>query len=122
MKAKQDMSKLTSEQRKRFAGAIERVGDDEEILIVLAEMASEDAPVLMAKLEGEISKGFLDAAAQTAHALKGLLSTFETGEPVEGLQSLIDSAREEDEKETTLLFESLKPKLLTLVEQVAQLS
>ncbi|EMI42163.1 hypothetical protein RRSWK_05320 [Rhodopirellula sp. SWK7] len=121
MNAKSDMSKLSSEQRQRFASAIERVGDDEDILIVLAEMASEDAPVLMKKLEGEISNGFFDAAAQTAHALKGLLSTFETGEPVEGLQSLIDSARQGDEKETTQLFNSLKPELLNLVDLVSQL-
>ncbi|WP_236621290.1 hypothetical protein [Rhodopirellula sallentina] len=116
------MSKLSSQQRERFANALERVGDDEDILIVLAEMATEDAPELMKKLEGEIANGFLEAAAKTGHALKGLLSTFETGEPVEGLQSLIDSARQDDEKEVVHQFATLKPQLHQLVESVSELT
>lgn len=113
---------LTHQQRTRFAGALQRVGGDEEMLIVLAEMAAEDAPVLLTKLEGEIEHRRLDAAAHTAHALKGLLSTFETDSPVEDLQPLIEAVRENDGVEAQRFFRVLKPDLNELVYQVRELT
>jgi len=115
------MSLLNEQQRTRFDHALERVGGDEEMLIVLARMAVEDAPPMMEKLEAELADRELAAVAKTAHAFKGLMSTFETNSPVEDLQSVIDAAREGDFKTASASYSDIKPSLKDLVQQVEQL-
>ncbi len=121
MKSEANMATLTDQQKQRFAAALERVGGDEQMLVILASMASEDAPPLLSKLADEVRTGDLDAAAHSGHALKGLLSAFETGQPIEGLQPVIDAARENDQDETQRLLESLQPILGSFIEQVEEL-
>tara|TARA_A100001391_G_scaffold194809_3_gene171443 strand:- start:951 stop:1319 length:369 start_codon:yes stop_codon:yes gene_type:complete len=121
MKSEANMSTLTDEQKQRFAAALERVGDDEQMLVILAAMAAEDAPPLLSKLADEVQAGDLETAASSGHALKGLLSAFETGQPIEGIQLLIDAAREHDQEEANRLLTSLLPKLKSFIEQVKEL-
>lgn len=122
MKPESETSVFNEQQRERFASALERVGGDEEMLSMLAEMAAEDAPVLLNTLSSEIQAGFLTAAAQNAHALKGLLSTFETGVPVEDMQPLIDAARDNDRDQTSQLLQGLEPRLSALIAQITGLT
>lgn len=112
---------LTDQQKQCFAAAIDRIGGDEQMLIILAAMAAEDAPPLLTKLENEVRAHDLDAAAHSAHALKGLLSAFETGQPIEGLQGLIDAARDNDHSETLRQLESLQPKICSFIELIEEL-
>lgn len=120
-KSEANMTTLTDQQKQCFAAALERVGGDEQMLVVLAEMAAEDAPPLLSKLAGEVRTGELEAAAHSGHALKGLLSAFETGQPVDGLQPLIDAARQENHGEAERLLKSLEPKLCSFIKQVEEL-
>ncbi|TWU25121.1 Hpt domain protein [Novipirellula galeiformis] len=89
---------------------------------MLAQIVAEDAPPMLAKLETQLNENQLDAAAKSAHALKGLLSTFETGTPVEELQQLIDEARLGQGRTATAMLNKLRPSLDTLVSQVKELT
>ncbi|TWU35319.1 Hpt domain protein [Novipirellula aureliae] len=115
------MSLLTQQQRTRFDQALTRVGGDEEMLIVLARMAVEDAPPLMEKLEAQLANQELSGVAKTTHAFKGLLSTFETGTPVEQLQAIMDAAKEGDLKTASGCYRELKPAINELLHQIDQL-
>ncbi|WP_231612141.1 Hpt domain-containing protein [Novipirellula galeiformis] len=122
MKHELVMTAFSKAQRTRFTAALQRVGGDEEILIMLAQIVAEDAPPMLAKLETQLNENQLDAAAKSAHALKGLLSTFETGTPVEELQQLIDEARLGQGRTATAMLNKLRPSLDTLVSQVKELT
>jgi hypothetical protein len=84
---------MTEQQRERFAEALKRLGGDEETLTMMASIASEDAPVLIERWGNQLQREELHEYAKTGHSLKGLLSTFETGEPISKIQPLIDDAR-----------------------------
>lgn len=120
-KSDANMTTLSDQQRQCFAAALERVGGDEQMLVVLAEMAAEDAPPLLSKLVNEVRTGDLGAASHSGHALKGLLSAFETGQPIDGLQPIIDAARGADQNEAQRLLETLEPKLCCFIKQVEAL-
>lgn len=120
-KSEAKMTTLSDQQRQCFAAALERVGGDEQMLVVLAEMAAEDAPPLLSKLAEEVRCGDLDAASHSGHALKGLLSAFETGQPIDGLQPLIDAARGADQDEAQRLLNTLEPKLCSFIKKVEEL-
>ncbi|WP_372725070.1 Hpt domain-containing protein [Novipirellula sp.] len=116
------MSTLSEAERTQFSDALERVGGDEEMFIELAEIVSEDAPGMLAELESQLQSDQLGEVAQTAHALKGLLSTFQTGPPVAQLQPFIDEARRGHTESATMMFRDLMPSLKYLVGQVQQLN
>jgi hypothetical protein len=113
---------LKPAQRDQFSEALQRVAGDEELLISLAEIASEDAPPLLDSLSKQVEDGEAKLAAQTGHALKGLLSTYETGSPVEELQAVIDLARANDVPSCQQLFRSIVPSLQRLLRQINQLA
>lgn len=109
---------MNEHQKKRFAKALERVAGDEDMLSMLATIAVEDAPPMMESLDTSITKQSLDEAAKTAHSLKGLLSAFETDEPVSDLQPLIDAAKKGDQEESIAIQKSIQPKLETLLAEI----
>ncbi len=117
-----DMPDLSESQRARFSAAIVRLDGDEETLIMLAGMVSEDAPTMLEQLRSDINSRQLNDAAQTGHALKGLLSTFETGTPVSDLQPLIDAARTGDLRTVSSLSKGLMTNLSQLIIEVRELS
>ncbi|EMI17431.1 hypothetical protein RMSM_05660 [Rhodopirellula maiorica SM1] len=116
------MSTLSEAERTRFSDALERVGGDEEMFIELAEIVAEDAPGMLRELEDRLRSDQLGEVAQTAHALKGLLSTFHTGPPVAQLQPFIDEARSGHSKSVTMMFHDLMPSLKHFIGQVQQLN
>lgn len=109
---------MNGDQKQRFAEALERVAGDEDILVMLATIAAEDAPPLLGNLEAAIDRNEFAAAAKTAHSLKGLLSAFETGEPVCELQPLTDAARKDEHDECLAIHNAIQPKLKSLVEEI----
>jgi len=113
---------LNESQRVRFSEALQRLAGDEDMLLMLAEIAAEDAPVLLSQLGSQIEEASLSSAARTAHALKGLLSGFVSGPPTSELQPLIAAAREDDAATTATLFSKLRPKLKALIEEIETLS
>jgi hypothetical protein len=108
--------------RERFAEALGRLAGDEEMLVTLAEIASEDGPLLLDKLKIDVQKQATAETAKTAHALKGLLSSFETGEPTLRLQPLIESARHDEASDVQAIFNSLEPDLRSLMSEIQSLS
>jgi hypothetical protein len=113
---------MNEKQRKRFAGALARLSNDGEMLGSLAAITSEDAPGLLRQLENDLNADQWEAYAKTAHAVKGLLSTFETGEPVSELQLVIDAARQSDGKTVKTLHASIRPKLDELLLEIEGLT
>lgn len=116
------MVKLNDKQRLRFEEAIRRLDGDEGTLVMLADMVAEDAPMILESLIQEIDTGELAAAAKTGHALKGLLSTFETASPVSDLQPLIEAARFGDLKQSKNQLSTLRIPLQELIGEIKQLS
>ncbi|WP_182869511.1 hypothetical protein [Stieleria mannarensis] len=109
---------MNESQRQRFSDALVRVAGDEEILEMLAKIAAEDAPGLMSQLDDYVKQSELAEAARVGHALKGLLSTFETGEPTCELQPLIDAARAGDQSTVTSVHSAIQPDLNQLVSEI----
>lgn len=105
-------------QRQRFANALVRVAGDEDTLTMLAAIAVEDAPPMMELLDTQTADQSLIEAARTAHSLKGLLSAFETGEPVSDLELLIEACRQHNAVEAAEVLQRIKPKLQTLVSEI----
>jgi HPt (histidine-containing phosphotransfer) domain-containing protein len=108
-------------QKRRFADALARLSGDEALLASLATITSEDAPGLLAQMNRHLEAGDLADYAHTAHALKGLLSTFETNDPVKEMQPLIDAARQSDADKVESQHISLHPKLESLLGEITAL-
>ncbi|KAA5542643.1 hypothetical protein FYK55_14005 [Roseiconus nitratireducens] len=112
---------MNESQRIRFSEALQRVAGDEEMLIMLAEIASEDGPEMLARLDEQVKAESCVEAAKTAHALKGLLSGFEAGEPTSHLQRLIEACRGGRRAEAKAIWNDISPAIESLLEEIAAL-
>ncbi|EKK03580.1 hypothetical protein RBSH_01029 [Rhodopirellula baltica SH28] len=113
---------MTEAQRKRFAAALQRVAGDEDMLVMLASIAAEDGPPMLEQVHTHVESLELGEAARVGHALKGLLSTFESGPPVDELQPMIDAARKDDGNATQIAHASVSPKLEHLLGEIEELA
>ncbi|QDT07741.1 hypothetical protein K227x_61690 [Rubripirellula lacrimiformis] len=113
---------MTEDQRERFASALKRLSGDEELLVQMAVMVSQDAVPVLALLRQQISESSLDDAAATGHKLKGMFSTFETGSPVAELQDVIQVCRSGDSAAAQSMFAGLEPDLNVLLGELELLS
>ncbi len=109
-------------QQQRFADALTRLSGDVETLQMLATMASEDAPVLLKKIDNAIAEKDAIALGKLLHSLKGLLSTFVTSEPVSELHPIKEATDNGDMDEAQMRYEQLRPGLQNLVEEIKGLS
>jgi len=114
-------SRLNESQRSRFSDALHRVAGDEEMLIMLADIAAEDGPEMLRRLDQQVKQESFVEAAKTAHALKGLLSGFETGKPTSDLQPMIDACRAGRRAECKTIWKDLAPRLESLIDEIAAL-
>jgi hypothetical protein len=113
---------MNEAQRKRFAAALQRVAGDEDMLVMLANIAAEDGPPMLKQVHESVKTGDWNEAARTGHALKGLLSTFEAGPPVDQLQPFIDAARSSDAAAAQQTHASVEPKLQQLLVEIETLA
>ncbi|TWU08430.1 Hpt domain-containing protein [Stieleria varia] len=113
---------MTDDQRIRFAEALKRVAGEEDTLQVLAQITSEDAPELLSNLDDAIANEDTVVVAQIAHALKGMLSVFETGDPVSELQPIIDAARRRDVESMRSLYRANSRKIQALLNEIDAVS
>mgnify|MGYP003654253545 CR=1 FL=1 len=60
-----------------FAEALQRLGGDEELLRELAAILLDDVPPLVQAIQNSIEAGDFDEAHRDAHAVKGLVVTFD---------------------------------------------
>ena len=87
-----------------FAGALERLDGDVELLRKMATFFLADSPPLLAELNALWEAGESgDAMAFTAHKLKGLVVTFDDVHAGPLLQDLVDAAREGDAATVAML-------------------
>tara|TARA_R110002111_G_scaffold182531_1_gene248035 strand:- start:127 stop:486 length:360 start_codon:yes stop_codon:yes gene_type:complete len=112
---------MTEEQKKRFAEALDRVSGDCELLAAMATMVTEDAPDVLAGLREQVAQDDMLAAAATAHKLKGMLSTFDTGGPVPELEQLISAARKGHSDEVVSTLSSCVPEVENLLKEIVSL-
>ncbi|QDS88630.1 Hpt domain protein [Rosistilla ulvae] len=113
---------MNDEQTSWFAGALNRLSGDVELLISMAEIVSEDAPEIVAELEAQLEAGAVDPIVSAAHKLKGMCSTFETGPPVSQLEDLLHAARREQVDEARAIYSRCAPNLQALLIRVKELS
>jgi hypothetical protein len=113
---------FNDQQRKRFQEALLRLAGDEQMLSTLAEIVIADAPGLMEQISRGVAEKNCELVARSAHALKGLLSSFETGEPTNQLQPIIDAARRGEIAKMLELFEKTQPKLVALIGEIDDVS
>lgn len=60
-----------------WARSVERVGNDERLLLDLAQFFVEDAPALLIAVDDALQQGDAEQLAISAHSLKGLASNFD---------------------------------------------
>jgi HPt (histidine-containing phosphotransfer) domain-containing protein len=113
---------MTEQQIQRFDKALRRLGGDQDMLKTLASIAAEDAPPMLSKLDEKAAAGENADYAMAAHALKGMLSTFETDEPVSELQQIIDAARQHNSVEVRKLHDLLAPELEKLIGEISNVA
>lgn len=92
------------------------------MLVMLANIAAEDGPPMLRQVRDALADGNCSEAARTGHALKGLLSTFESGSPVDELQPMIDAARLDDIGTARQAHETAAPKLEKLMSEIETLA
>lgn len=109
---------MTEQQRERFSDALARLAGDESTLTMLAGMVAEDGPPMLAKLGEQANAEAAAEYARTAHALKGLLSTFETAEPVSDLQPIMDAACVGDTSTVRRSHTKIEPELQSLLREI----
>lgn len=60
-----------------LAPALERLGNDRQLLREMAQFYLEDAPQLLAELQRGLNEGDVELVTRSAHSLKGLSSNFD---------------------------------------------
>jgi hypothetical protein len=112
---------VTEEQLKRFSEALARLSGDEELLVAMASMVVDDAPIVINELQCHLDQKALPEAAGHAHKLKGMCSTFETGSPVVELEDVIHAARAGKLDDACETFNRCKPQIKQLINDIAEL-
>lgn len=105
-----------------FPAALDRFGGDEELLQSMARMIADDAPENICKLEESLAAKESSSVASSAHALRGMLSTFEEGPAVDGLLEVENLSRSGDLAAAKVRFDSARGSidlLVTIIRQVA---
>ncbi len=112
---------MNNYQRARFAAALNRMAGDEDLMEAMAELVVADAPEILAELKEQFEQNESQEAASTAHKLKGMLSSFETGSPIPELQSVIDELRAGRLTEAYLIYQSCSGAIEDLVGEIGEL-
>lgn len=87
-----------------FTSALKRLGGDRQLLRELATIFLTDAPLVLDDLKRHIAAQDSAEAAKLAHALKGLVVTFDNADRGLLMSDLVKSLREEEWQETLELL------------------
>jgi HPt (histidine-containing phosphotransfer) domain-containing protein len=77
----------------RFAGALNRLGNDQELFQELASFFREDAPGLLAAIRSGLAEGNAEETMRAAHSLRSLVSNFDAENAASIAGSIEQSAR-----------------------------
>ncbi|SRR6056297_3157944 len=87
-----------------FTSALKRLGGDRQLLRELAIIFYTDAPPVLKDLKRHIAARDSEEAAKLAHALKGLVVTFDDADRGHSMSDLVRSLREEEWQTTQELL------------------
>jgi len=107
---------LTKQQQGRFSDAIDRLAGDESMFLKVAEIVAEDAPRLISEVDSLIS------GTTRVHKLKGLLATFVDSENPLVFKEMMDGLKANDATQSKRAWASLKPHVLSVLEEVTALT
>lgn len=79
-----------------WARSVERVGNDERLLLDLAQFFIEDAPPLLAAIDEALQQADAEQLAISAHSLKGLASNFDAEACVTAARAVEERALAKD--------------------------
>ncbi len=113
---------MANEMAKRFSTALMRLAGDEELLVAMASMVTDDAPKIVEQLLEHLQRAEMKEVAASAHKLKGMLSTFETESPVTDLEEVVLAARAGDARAATEEFQGCRPGIDELLREIAALT
>ncbi|WP_417730971.1 Hpt domain-containing protein [Rosistilla oblonga] len=113
---------MNEEQSVRFATALKRLSGDVELLSSMAMIVSDDVPGIVAELEEQLEAGDSAGVVASAHKLKGMCSTFETGHPVTALEDVLHAARGGDVSTARELYQRCQPDLRELMQEISKLA
>lgn len=105
----------------RFSEALLRVAGDVDLLVAMAMFVVDDAPDVFSELKLQVHENQLSEAAATAHKLKGILSTFETGGPVLELHELMVAAKAGNAEDCRQVLRKCDAGIEHLIGEIAQL-
>ena len=97
-----------------FAEALGRLGGDEELLRELAAILLDDVPPLVEGIQNSIAAGDFDEAHRDAHALKGLVVTFDERGCGLLISELMAALKDNDEHEVHRLCHTCVESVQTL--------
>ncbi|MCC9602780.1 Hpt domain-containing protein [Stieleria sp. JC731] len=104
--------------KERFAGALQRLDGDFELLCEMAAVTLPDCPDVIARIQSELEDGDAAKAASSLHKLKGMLSTYETEGVVIEIQEMLAMARRGSVQECKSMFEKELPRINALTEEI----
>ncbi len=113
---------MTEQQIERFSEALHRLSGDQQLLIMMAEICVADTPEVLAALAEHVEQGSAAEIVSTAHKLKGMCSTFETGSPVTELDELMQAAKKGKTQEVQAAFKNCRPQIDALFAEVMALT
>ncbi|MCM2374302.1 Hpt domain-containing protein [Aporhodopirellula aestuarii] len=103
---------------REFPEALKRCGGDLELLASTAVMIGEDVPIELKRLTKAIQNGDAHQAGASAHALKGMLATFEEGAAVNGLRNVESAAFGGDLAVAQTSLDGIRADILSLTERI----
>lgn len=91
------------------------------MLVAMAAMVAEDAPQVWQDVQRHLAEDEWNDVASSAHKLKGMLSTFDTGAPIPELQEMIAAARKERVNEVRSCFSACRQDVERLIQEIDDL-
>ena len=105
-----------------LAEALERTGEDAQLLREMAELFIEDTPTLLAVMEQALADEDAEGVACAAHTLKGSVSNFAAKEATLAALNVETAGREGDLAEAAKAFEVLKEHTARLASALSKLN
>ncbi len=101
-----------------FPEALKRCDGDFELLATTAAMVIEDAPIELQRLIMALQNEEVAQTGASAHALKGMLVTFEQSAAVSGLQMIENAAAQGDLNAARTLLNDVRTDIDLLINKI----
>ncbi len=93
------------------AGALQKLGGNEELLVEIIDLYLDDFPKVMERLSTALAEGDAEGVWKAAHRLKGSVGSLSAQPAFEAARDLETVGREGDLEEAAIVFERLEHEL-----------